>query len=315
MSVKPAPAAAPSTQPPQQQGETQLCGGRLIVARVAWGAGSALVLALFLASLPAYVTHLQTICLLQPCPYLQLTPSGVRTLHDLGLSIAGYAALTLAFSLGSAVVWMVRGGMLVWRRSDDWVALLVAFLLVVGGASNGINVGATPSQVGWQVQANLLGFLNGLAIVAVLALFPNGRFVPRWSRWVILAFLLASVPHQFFPGWEARLPGWASLLGLLDFVGALGLLLLAQLYRYWRVSTPLQRQQTKWILFSLGAGVVVFLGWGLVERFVPALNGSLSDPANAYLNDVGSLFFPIAFAVAILRYRLWDIDTIINRTL
>lgn len=316
MSLKQAPTAAGSArQLPQHQGDTQLRGGWLILARAAWGTGVALVLGLFLASLPAYVTHLQTICLRQPCSYLQLTPSGVHALHDLGISIAGYAALTLAFTLGSALVWMVMGGLLVWRRSDDWMALLVAFLLVVGGASNGINVGASPSQVGWQVQANLLGFLNGLAIVAVLALFPNGRFVPRSCCWVIPAFLLASVPHQFFPDWEARLPGWASVLGLLDFVGALCLLLLAQLYRYWRVSTSLQRQQTKWILFSLGAGVVVFLGWGLLQRFVPALNGSLSDPANAYLNDVGSLLFPIAFAVAILRYRLWDIDAIINRTL
>lgn len=314
MSVKLTPAAS-SRQPPHSQRETQLRGNWLLVARVAWSIGVALVLALFLTSLPAYVTHLKTICLHQLCPYLQLTPNGVRALRDLNVSITGYAALTLAFTLGSALVWIVMGGLLVWRRSDDWMALLVAFLLVVGGASNGINVGATPSQLGWQAQANLLGFLNGLAIVAVLALFPSGRFVPSWSRWAIPAFLFASIPHQFFPDWEAGLPRWVGFLGLLDFVGTLCLLLLAQLYRYWRVSTSLQRQQTKWILFSLGAGVVLFVAWGLVERFVPAMNGSLSDPVNAYLNDLGSLVFPIAFAVAILRYRLWDIDAIINRAL
>src|SRR5260221_13079397 len=57
------------------------------------------------------------------------------------------------------------------------------------------------------------------------------------------------------------------------------------------------------------------LGWSFLENFIPSLNGSLYDPVNAYLRDRGSLLFPISFAIAIMRYRLWDIDIIINRTL
>jgi signal transduction histidine kinase len=128
-------------------------------------------------------------------------------------------------------------------------------------------------------------------------------------------FLLSNFLYQFFTDWYAHLPGWASFLGLLDFVGSLLLLILAQIYRYWRVSTLVQRQQTKWILFSLTLGIVSMLGWIFLENFIPSLNGSLYDPVYAYLSDLGSLLFPISFAIAIMRYRLWDIDLIINRTL
>src|SRR5579859_1238159 len=315
MYLKQAPTETSTSQPPQRQAETHLRGGWLILARVAWGVVVVLVLVLFLVSLPTYLTHLQTLCIHQPCSYLQLTLNGARSLQALGISVEGYAVLTLTLTLGAALVWMVMGGVLVLRRSDDWMALLVAFMLVVGGASNGINVGTTTSQVGWEAPANLLGFLFSLALFVVFSLFPSGHFAPRWTRWLIPVFLLNSFPHQFFADWYAHLPGWANFLGLLDFVGSLLLLVLAQIYRYWRVSTPVQRQQTKWILFSLTVGIVSILGGSFFEIFFPSLNGSLYDPANAYVSDLGSLLFPIAFAIAIMRYRLWDIDAIINRTL
>ncbi len=297
------------------QADTRLHGGWLILGRVAWGAVVVLALLLFLVSLPTYLTYLQTVCVHQPCPYQQLTSNSVHSLQVLGISVEGYAVLTLTLTLGTAFVWVVMGGVLVWRRSDDWMALLVAFMLVVGGANNGLYGGFTTSQAGWRVPANLLGFLFSLALFVVFSLFPSGHFAPRWVRWLIPAFLLNNFLYQFFTDWYAHFPGWASFLGLLDFVGSLLLLVLAQIYRYWRVSTPVQRQQTKWILFSLTIGIVSMLGWILLENFFPSLNGSLYDPVNAYLNDLGSLLFPISFAIAIMCYRLWDIDIIINRTL
>ena len=113
------------------------------------------------------------------------------------------------------------GGVLVWRRSHDWMALLVAFMLVVGGANNGLYSGFTVSQAGWRLPTNLLGFLFSLALFVVFSLFPSGHFAPRWIRWLIPAFLLNNFLYQFFTDWYAHLPGWASFLGLLDFVGYL----------------------------------------------------------------------------------------------
>lgn len=315
MNLEQAPSNTSARQLLHHQSETLLRGRWLIAVRVAFCAVVVLVLLLFLVSLPTYLTYLQTVCMRQPCPYQQLTLNSARSLQALDISVEGYAALTLTLTLIAALAWMVMGAVLVWRRSDDWMVLLVAFMLVVGGASNSLYGGYTISQGEWSVPASLLGLLFSLALFVVFTLFPSGHFVPRWIRWLIPAFLVNNFLYQLFNDWYVHLPGWANFLGLLDFVGSLFFLVLAQIYRYWRVSTAIQRQQTKWILFFLAMGILFFLGWGFLEKLLPPLNGSLYDPLNAYLNDLGSLLLPIAFAIAILRYRLWDIDIIINRTL
>jgi len=97
----------------------------------------------------------------------------------------------------------------------------------------------------------------------------------------------------------------------------------AQLYRYFRVATPLERQQLKWVIVGLAAFIIT-----AVLLLVP-LNGVLAsraasmDPARALVMStiadtlfrIISLFVPISIVISVLRYQLWDIDIIINRTL
>src|SRR6266700_3270490 len=148
-----------------------------------------------------------------------------------------------------------------------------------------------------------------------MALFPDGRFVPGWTRWLTLTYLLVLVflclpstsPYSMVR-WPPVLLG-PLLLGLAFAWG------FAQLYRYRRVSTTIQRQQTKWIVF----GMLVAMLWDVSNVLLPlALPGS-AHPVFIALSEVT---FPLAFlvipgtlGVAELRDRLWDIDLIISRTL
>ena len=101
----------------------------------------------------------------------------------------------------------------------------------------------------------------------------------------------------------------------------------AQIYRYRRVSTPLQRQQTKLVVFGIAVFLVGSAGSWLVAGYllptlVPAAvpapgTGArlLYDFFGAELQVLPTLALPLTLGVAILRYRLWDIDVIVRRTL
>ena len=107
------------------------------------------------------------------------------------------------------------------------------------------------------------------------------------------------------------------LLANVLWYGILSSLVITQIYRYWKVSNLIQRQQTKWIVYGL---TIVFLFEAcstLYLAFFPYANqgGSLIQLLLTIINTLVLLFLPLSFGLAILRYRLWDIDILINRTL
>jgi hypothetical protein len=108
-----------------------------------------------------------------------------------------------------------------------------------------------------------------------------------------------------------------TILVMLTWVGSGALL---QVYRFLICSDPVQRQQTKWVVFGFS---MVFLGLVLISLPVllfPSLR--LSGTANLLyllidipLTLAGLAILPIMIGVSILKYRLWDIDILIRRTL
>jgi signal transduction histidine kinase len=134
--------------------------------------------------------------------------------------------------------------------------------------------------------------------------------------------VVTAIGPQFFPGsfidhW--RWPSPFNLLELLLGLLAAGTLIGAQVYRYRRVSPPLQRQQTKWVMFSLVTllmGFVATAGAATQPIFhQPGVPAVLFSVATLVVYGWVFMLFPIAIGIAVLRYRLWDIDPIINRTL
>src|SRR6266513_771128 len=65
---------------------------------------------------------------------------------------------------------------------------------------------------------------------------------------------------------DANWPGWLKLLLTLVIYGTI---ICSQSYRYRRVSTPVQRQQTKWVILGVTAGVVVAIGILAIGSFIP----------------------------------------------
>jgi hypothetical protein len=188
-------------------------------------------------------------------------------------------------------------------------------LLTVGGAlfsPAGYTLYTTRPE--WQLVVDLLTGLSLALFFLSLYLFPDGRFVPRWTVFLIILFSVLYIPfglgYRFNP--EAR--GWLLLMALNLVAG-----IFAPIYRYIRVSGPVERQQSKWVAFGFFGGLAVIGTWIVTAAFFPVTEPHLGRTyfllvAFPLVAIVGSLF-PVSVAIAILRYRLWDIDIIINRTL
>ncbi len=315
MNVQHAPTEV--TESRERYGSARLQGRWLLLARGIWITLAVLTLGIFFASLPVYVALLQTPCAGTACEWQQLTPRQVETLTGMGLSLGDYVAIIVALTLASVVVCLVVSTVIVLRRSDDRMALLVALMLVTLGPI--ISMTAVPqSPSPWQVPNECLTLLLSALFVLVFLLFPSGHFVPHWTRWILVVFLAVQVSFTFFPVAPLLPNNPVSQPGfLLVFLVEAAILVVVQLYRYRRVSSPLQRQQTKWVVFGLAVPITVIVLLTVLYLIFPVL----AEPGSLYplaFNVVGTcwpLFFPLSFGFAMLRSRLWEVDVLINRTL
>ena len=132
---------------------------------------------------------------------------------------------------------------LFWRRSNDWMVVFTSsYLLLYGTIIAGPLEWAEDFYPRWPSLAVdvMQPLLLTTPTVALVALFPDGRFVPRWTRWLVLysVLLVATTLYLSLTYWGA--------FTVVTLLGAI----YAQVYRYRRVSTPAERQQTKWVLFG-----------------------------------------------------------------
>jgi hypothetical protein len=297
----------------EQRGEsnTGLQGRRLILAWVFWGVIAFFELAALVYSLTGAVMQLQVLCT-SSCAIQQLSADAVKTLQHAGLSLGDYIAFYIAVILISTLLCYTIAAVLLWRRKDDWMALLVSLMLMSfgpGSISNGVRFSQWFGPAVAPHVSSLFDVINLTILVLIFFLFPTGRFVPRWTRWFIFIVIGIEIVIIIIPRFTAPEP----LIDIYNysFLGTLLSLVIAQVYRYRRVSTPAQRQQTKWVVYSLVVSITSVVA--LLVIFQP-LPGSLLSSLDIVANLLLTLI-PISFAIAMLRYRLWDIDIIINRTL
>ena len=164
----------------------------------------------------------------------------------------------------------------------------------------------------------MLAAVTATLFVLLLYLFPDGRFTPRATRYAAALLLAVGVIDALFGSAERTNSSTFGPLMTLMYMGSLVLGLGAEIYRYRRVSSPTARQQTKWVLYGFTLLVLSMLTYSLFVELLPpssARTRVLFNTAGFAVMVPFILLFPLSMMFSILRYRLWDIDVVINRTL
>lgn len=231
--------------------------------------------------------------------------------RSLGLSPAASKALDIALSVLAVLPYYIMGFILFSRQSSNRLIWLGAFMFpAFGGTAITSAIWPlifVPTWLG--TLAKTVSMLGQVTFLNFFLVFPDGRFVPRWTA--VLAALwtgvfVFSVPLGYDP---------FDIFEELFFV-IIATLVFSQVYRYRKVSSLEQKQQTKWVIIglsiSLGGFLLLIMAGGIFYngRPPPLVGGVISLVVTLLL-----ALIPIWIGIAITRYRLWDVEVVVNRAL
>ena len=265
-----------------------------------------------------------------------------RGMAESGHFSAGLGRLALDYAFSTLNVGL--GVFLVWQRPRDKTARLLGVALMGTGlvfniASHSFLVTAWffLNPVHTSIHA-----VSGAAYAHALLVFPNGKRSPSWSVWLLIVGwtvvvvgtvdMISSLGGTYEDlGYSGSTDGeiYSQIVTSDAVVSVLffGLLIpivgiSSQVYRYYAILTPAERQQTKLVVWAIAVAFGAALLFLLVAVVEGASRWAGFDDALHELEDLVFLNFSFVFAivsmalvVSVLRYRLWDIDILINRTL
>ena len=276
--------------------------------RALWVTCLLLSLAVLIASLPGYFGRW----------------AASETLADLGRLARAGTLLGISLSLIAALLSVGLACLLFWKKSDEPMALYLSFLLLLYGI---LLCGPWEAFVDYWIPHRpdlgllLQGSLLPVPIFIMALIFPNGRFVPRWTPG--LAPLVAALQLVAFTSFDVEETLKLNTLRAQAVNGAMYLLFFfalgIQAYRYRKLYTPVERQQTRWVIYgaALWAAALVLISFPYYYR----LNLPPGAPSPWWTSFVGAGWWltlnilPLSITLAITRSGLWAIDVIIRRTL
>ncbi len=275
---------------------------------------------------------------------LSLVWSGAGLLNQEGSRNALYLLGEVLNSLVAPVVFAIVAALIVSRQPRNtigWLLMVPVGWYMVGGPIENYIRHLAPSTPTPTVPLLLMLWFNSwnwllliFPLLYIPLLFPNGRPpTPRWRwvsvaaiAWATLFVLLATLSRQIHTNTTPDIvfDNPIGVLGkdtvqLLVGVWIVGLVALVvacavALFVRYRRANDTERGQIKWLLYACAVFLVVYVG-GFVSGAVLGGTASLGGYIWGVFFGLSVIALPTAIGIAILRYRLYDINLIINRTL
>lgn len=314
-------ASIPS--PGNDKNRTRLHGHNLVIARVIWFTILVLALSFFFVGIPFRLQQLFTLSLEAEQALKHLSPGIGRSFLYVILSAHFYPLYVIVIEI-VLVLGMAFSGLLIVRlKSDDWMTMF--FSVAATTYATYITRQLDALMTAYPLLHTPISLLQAIGLGCALLffyIFPNGQFVPSWTRpltviwigWTIAWFLFPAVPFNLSNPYTLPFI-WFLALMVWWFTGVL-----AQLHRYRHVSSPSLRQQTRWIVFSVTIAVLSYGAYFLPRLLIPFF--SARTVLNVLYNVIGIplflsslLIIPLFITFSVLRHHLFDVDVIINRSL
>lgn len=298
---------------------TVMTGPVLWLVRGAYVILTATALALWVLGVMALLGKPPADCSVAVCDPVSYSAADLALMRELGWP-SGLLRFIDQMAALMGAVYFVAAGILASKRSNDWLALVASFALVFLGAVffTSADDALLSARPGMQPVLNLVQLAGMASFMVLLFTFPNGRMVPagRVARWAVGLTLGLSILLGLLQ--IARGGGVGADRVTVFFAPLFVTGLAAQVYRYRRVSTLIERRQTQWILIGLAVTLIVMLLWLAVRALYPPSEPSVQrlivvTAAGSFIAMMTTLF-PLTFVFSILRYRLWDIDVFVRRT-
>jgi hypothetical protein len=306
---QPSVAASRSQTPPAN---LQLEGFWLYLARGAWIAF--VLFALLMLPLILVATHGESYSI---CPFLgncAVTPATAQALHHVSIAPSSFVIYNVVLALLQSLICLCVGGFIFWRKSNEPIALVACFFLVSIGLSPFLTLTTSPYPLK-VIFISIYVLCIFTALGYFLMTFPDGHFVPRWSILLLVLWTLRTIFYLIPAPYAITM--WPPALNAIDEIVSYGGTIVLMIYRYIRVLSPSQQQQAKWLLFGFGGMFVLIILYDLIAYLVPGAGAadSVFLLANGTIGTLTFLLLPLSMGIAILRFRLWEIDLIIRRTL
>ena len=302
-----------------QQGAdtTVLLGWRLWAVRAIWALVMLITVGLFVASIKPYFDFV----IFFPKFWFS-SPDYAPALEQISMTPGFYHGYLIALQGLQVLVCLIIAGLIFKNKSDDWLALFVSLTLVAYAASQGDQIGALLMNMPVLRYVALPSLaLAETALLLLLYFFPDGDCSPKWTRplaWIWVLWQISNLVYESSPLNPAL---WDALTRNLVMLAWFSTGLFAQIWSYVKEFSPVERQQTKWVLFGFILSVIGMYVPGVLKGLIPAL-GTPGLGAVVYdiafvegFSRLAFLLIPVALLVSIMRFGLWEVDSLINRAL